>query len=105
MYNKLKRQSSQYRYTYTKSNGVSTYNMKSPTYINYKKGGIIFFTYDGGESFSHVGIVIHWNKSTGWLTYISGNDGGCVRVREIKMNRLDYRGRLVNNTIAAYAEY
>lgn len=103
MKNKLLSGKANYKYYYKATNGKLVYNCLEPININYKPGGIIFFTYTG--NFDHVGIVLKWDKSAGALTYISGNDGGQVKVRTIRFNSVDSQGRLVKDTIAAYAKY
>ena len=104
---KLIRQSDTYKYTYVNSKGKNVYNIADPINIKYKRGGIIFFYDYNSGFFSHVGIVLSWCKTSGCLTYISGNDGGRVRVRSIRIGKLTDNERFIDTTrtIGAYAEY
>ena len=64
--------------------------------IPYKRGGLIFFNYDGDVLLDHVGIVVSVGKNS--LTYIDGNGGNGLEVarRTVKYSE---------NKIGAYMEF
>ena len=81
-----------------------------PLEMPYKPGGLVFFSWDGsGKYFSHVGIVVGFDKKTNILTYTNGNSDGQVITRQIDLDVTeDFRGQgvtLNSNRIAAYADY
>ena len=100
MRNKLKCENSIYQYKYKNSAGKWVYNCKEADKIKYNVGGLIFFTWDNGKHFSHVGIVLSWNPASGVLSYIAGNENGKVAINLKNMNNVEDRRK-----IAAYAEY
>ena len=103
MKSKLQSSVNVYEYRY-RSDGVWKSNYVAAKNIKYRPGGIIFFTYDGGYTFSHVGIVLRYTARSGTLDYISGNDKGRVRRRVINVKNTE-NGVDAGLTIAAYAEY
>ncbi|MBQ3284774.1 MAG: CHAP domain-containing protein [Ruminococcus sp.] len=76
----------------------------------YKPGGLVFFGWNGtGDYFSHVAIVIDYDKDTHVLTYTNGNSDGMVITRQIDLDvEESFRGQaytLNANRIMAYADY
>ncbi len=104
-------------YTPTAAEFLKEYNWNTyyntnvdPFDIEYKPGGLVFFTWDGTQSdIDHVGIVVDYNKDTHILTYTNGNSDGMVISRQIDLDETEeYRGQALtkNSTrIAAYGEY
>ena len=81
-----------------------------PFEIPYKPGGLVFFSWAGnGDYFSHVGIVVDYDRDTHVLTYSNGNSDGMVITRQIDLDvRESFRGQaycLNANRILAYADY
>lgn len=80
-----------------------------PLAINYKKGGLVFFSWDGqGWSFEHIGIVTDYDKKNHILTYIGGNDYSSVMVNSMNLDSdtFDVQPVVQNSKrIMAYAEY
>ena len=81
-----------------------------PFEMPYKPGGLVFFGWNGtGDYFSHVGIVVSYDKDTHVLTYTNGNSDGLVITREIDLDvEESFRGTaytLNANRIMAYADY
>lgn len=81
----------------------------SPYDIPYKKGGLVFFSWDGtGWSFEHIGIVTDYDKDEHILTYIGGNDYSSVMINSIDFDTdtFDVQPVVKNSErIMAYAEY
>ena len=81
----------------------------SPYDINYQKGGLVFFSWDGsGWSFEHIGIVTDYDKTEHILTYIGGNDYSSVMINSIDFDTdtFDVQPVVKNSQrIMAYAEY
>ncbi len=105
-------------YTPTAANYLDTYNWNTyyntdvdPYEIDYKPGGLLFFSWDGGVSadFDHVGIVVSYDKDEHIITYSNGNSDGQVITREMDLDtEEEFRGMpLMQNSkrIAAYGEY
>lgn len=81
-----------------------------PFDIPYKPGGLIFFSWDGsGKYYSHVGIVVSYDKDTKVLTYTNGNSDGQVITRQIDLDvEEEFRGQkycLNADRVLAYADY
>lgn len=81
-----------------------------PFDIPYKPGGLVFFSWDGtGQYFSHVGIVVSYDRDTRVLTYTNGNSAGQVITRQIDLDvEEEFRGQaycLNADRILAYADY
>lgn len=81
-----------------------------PLEMPYKPGGLVFFGWNGtGDYFSHVGIVVSFDKDTNVLTYTNGNSDGLVITRQIDLDvEESFRGQaytLNANRIMAYADY
>ena len=81
----------------------------SPYDIDYKKGGLVFFSWDGsGWSFEHIGIVTDYDRAEHILTYIGGNDYSSVMINSIDFDTDEFDVQpIVKNSerIMAYAEY
>ena len=81
----------------------------SPYDLPYKKGGLIFISWDGtGWSFEHIGIVTDYDKKEHILTYIGGNDYSSVMINSIDLDTDTFDVQpVVSNAqrIMAYAEY
>lgn len=77
--------------------------------INYQKGGLVFFSWDGrGWSFDHIGIVVDYDKTEHILTYIGGNDYSSVMINSMDFDTdtFDVQPVVKNSQrIMAYAEY
>lgn len=81
-----------------------------PFEMPYKPGGLVFFGWNGtGDYFSHVGIVVSYDKDTHVLTYTNGNSDGLVITRQIDLDvEESFRGQaytLNANRVMAYADY
>ena len=77
-----------------------------PNEIPYRPGGLIFFCWDGvGRYFSHVGIVVSFDREKHILTYISGNTSGEVATYDVYYDKTLWSGYTGYNSIMAYAEY
>ena len=80
-----------------------------PYKINYQKGGLVFFSWDGnGWSFDHIGIVVDYDKTEHILTYIGGNDYSSVMINSMDFDTdtFDVQPVVKNSErIMAYAEY
>lgn len=81
-----------------------------PFDIPYKPGGLLFFSWDGtGKYYSHVAIVVDYDKDTHVLTYTNGNSDGLVITRQIDLDvEEEYRGKAFcqnSDRILAYADY
>lgn len=105
-------------YTPTAENFLDSYYWNTyynteiaPYEIDYKPGGLVFFSWDGGadDAIDHVGIVVSYDKDTHILTYTNGNSDGQVITREMDLDtEEEFRGMpLMQNSkrIAAYGEY
>lgn len=81
----------------------------NPYNIDYKKGGLVFFSWNGsGWSFDHIGIVVDYDKKEHILTYIGGNDYSSVMINSIDFDTDTFDVQpIVKNSerIMAYAEY
>ncbi len=94
-----------------KNNWNTYYNTDTdPFEIDYKPGGLVFFTWDGVPGgIDHVAIVVDYDKDTHVLTYTNGNSDGMVITRQIDLDETEeFRGQaLAKNSarIAAYGEY
>ena len=81
-----------------------------PFEIPYKPGGLIFFNWNGtGDYYSHVGIVVSYDKDTHVLAYSNGNSDGQVITREIDLDVTEsFRNQaycLNADRVLAYADY
>ena len=68
--------------------------------INYKTGGLVFFTWNKGNNFNHVGIILSWNKTNNILTYVAGNENGKVAIKTLNLYK-----KANKDKIDAYGEY
>ena len=98
-------------YNYKEWNKAAKKRNQDPLKIPYKRGGLLFFSWDGsGNKWCHVGMVYSYDKAKQKLTYISGNDEGRVLVRTMYLNKKEYFNGssayiLNSKRIMAYAEY
>ena len=89
----------------------SYYNVDvDPFDIPYKPGGLVFFCWNGtGDYYSHVGIVVSYDKDTHVLTYTNGNSDGMVITRKIDLDTEEsFRGQAYcknADRILAYSDY
>lgn len=68
-------------------------------YSNYWRT-CIFFTWNKGNNFNHVGIVLSWNKTNNILTYVAGNEDGKVAIKTLNLSK-----KANKDKIATYGEY